>query len=446
MSGKLPYDYHEVEFGPDGAILQRAQVDELIAALRQPQAPTDLIFISHGWNTTHDGARDLYQDFFNHFKARADAGQPADVSNRKFAILGVLWPSVAITDPNQQANGAAQPGTPAAAGLTPVSPAGADLSARLQTFAATLDRPDAAPLIAEIQSLLPQIENFPSRQRRVVQIVRSLLPQDGESLTLEDASPAFFRLDPLELINRLAQPTFAPPPPSPSPGPSSGGAAGLGDVIGGIGGAFSHLLNYASYYVMKGRAGTVGRGGAYQVLRELRDDIPTLQLHLVGHSFGARLVTAATDGPDGKPPVFPQSLALLQAAFSHNGFAHFYDGVHDGFFRSIVTGRKVKGPVLITFSKQDTAVGIAYPIASRLSGDTASALGDKDDIFGGLGRNGAQKTPEADTVTLGPASTTYSFRRGRLLNLNGDAVITSHMDICRDEVASALVQAVAATG
>ena len=444
MPGNLtfPYDYHEIEFGADGAIVQRAQVDQVVAALRHPQAPTDLIFISHGWNNTHDDARGLYQNFFKYFKARADAGIPVNVANRKFAILGVLWPSVAIADPHRQAAAPAR-GEGAAAALSPVSPTDADLSSRLQTFAAALANPAADPLIAEIRRLLPQIENYPSRQRRLVEIVRSLLPQDSESMTVEDASPAFFKLEPLKLIDRLSQPTFAPPPQPQQP--SAGAAAGLGDVLGGIGGSITHLLNYASYYVMKARAGNVGRGGAYQVLRELRDDIPTLRLHLVGHSFGARLVTAATDGPNGKPPVYPQSLTLLQAAFSHNGFAHFYDGVHDGFFRSVVTGNKVKGPVLIIFSKQDTAVGLAYPIASRLSGDTAAALGDKDDIFGGMGRNGAQKTPEADAVTLGPASTTYSFHQGRLLNLNGDAVITSHMDICRDEIASAFIQAVAVT-
>src|SRR4029450_4507756 len=37
------------------------------------------------------------------------------------------------------------------------------------------------------------------------------------------------------------------------------------------------------------------------------------------------------------------------------------------------------------------AVGIAYPVASRLAGTVASAFGDANDKFGGLGRNGAQK-------------------------------------------------------
>jgi hypothetical protein len=168
-----------------------------------------------------------------------------------------------------------------------------------------------------------------------------------------------------------------------------------------------------------------------------------MKVHIAGHSFGGRVVTAATDGPTGTPPIQPETMTLLQAAFSHNGFAHLYDGVHDGFFRAVVTSKKVKGPVLITCSKQDTAVGIAYPIASLLSGVTAAALGDKNDPFGGLGRNGAQKTPEAVDGTLLPSGQNYSFTQDKLFNLNGDNIITGHGDICRDEIASAILPAIA---
>ncbi|MBV9391948.1 MAG: hypothetical protein JOY96_08670 [Verrucomicrobia bacterium] len=439
MSGdfQFPYDYHEVEFGPEGTIARRDQVDQVVNAIRQSQ-PSDIIFISHGWNNTHDDARGLYQNFFRVLKTRADSGQPVNVSGRKFSILGALWPSVAISNQQGTASGQA---APVAASLAPSKPADADIFCSLQTFCAALQIPSSDPLIVELKSLVPGVENFPSRQRRIVEIVRSLLPPETASASLEDASQAFFKIDPLELINRLSKPTFT----LPSSQQQIGGAAGLGNLLTGIGGSLVHVMKYASYYMMKTRAGNVGRTGAYQVLREIRDDFPHLKLHLIGHSFGARLVTAATDGPDGKPIILPESLTLLQAAFSHNGFAHFYDGHHDGLFRGIVTSHKVKGPVSITCSKQDTACGIAYPIASRLSGDTAAALGDANDIFGALGRNGAQKTPEAGTVPLQQSPHLYSFQHGRLLNLNGDSVITSHMDICRDEISAMLLQAIAST-
>jgi len=208
--------------------------------------------------------------------------------------------------------------------------------------------------------------------------------------------------------------------------------------------AAERLLNYATYYQMKERAGLVGRGGVYQVLRKVRETAPGVKIHLIGHSFGGRLVTAAALGPGGQPPVQPATMTLLQAAFSHNGFAPQYDGKHDGFFRSVVADKKVTGPVLISHTANDQAVGIAYALASRISGETGAALGDANDVYGGIGRNGAVKTSEAVFLELGDVGAQYDFAAGTLYNLHAD-VITEHNDICKDQVAYALLTAAATT-
>jgi pimeloyl-ACP methyl ester carboxylesterase len=196
---------------------------------------------------------------------------------------------------------------------------------------------------------------------------------------------------------------------------------------------------------MKERAGTVGRRGVNGVLRQLKAARPPLHLHLVGHSFGGRLVTAATDGPAGENALGIDTLTLLQAAFSHNGFASKYDGTNDGGFRAVVTGHKVRGPILVTHSVQDRAVGVAYPLASRVSGQDAAALGDENDRFGGIGRNGAQHTPERVVGTLQPTTMPYAFQPGKVFNLNADSIIAEHSDICHNEVAFALLTAIAAS-
>jgi len=77
---------------------------------------------------------------------------------------------------------------------------------------------------------------------------------------------------------------------------------------------------------------------------KIRDAKTKVRIHLVGHSFGGRLVTAVALGPDGQPPVAPETMTLLQAAFSHNGFAPLYDGKHDGFFRRVVCREAGGGP------------------------------------------------------------------------------------------------------
>jgi hypothetical protein len=156
-------------------------------------------------------------------------------------------------------------------------------------------------------------------------------------------------------------------------------------------------------------------------------------------------VTAAAAGRDGQPAVTVDSLTLLQAAFSHHGFAQHFDGARDGFFRRVVAGHLVTGPAVITCTVNDRAVGLAYPLASLIAGQVAAALGDKNDLYGGMGRNGAQKTPEAVDGTLLAAGGAYAFTAGGLFNLNADKVIKDHSDIVKDETAYALLTAVAGT-
>jgi hypothetical protein len=441
------FDYFETEFTKTGEIANRQQVDDLIHFLRASNTTTDLFTISHGWNNDLDDARQLYLKFFEVFKKELDGNPVGDLTNRKFTVVGFLWPSKKFAEADlipQNASAGSGKAATVSSGTGIITD---DLLQRLDVFESALDDPSKAPQLAVIRSLVPDLANFPSKQRRFVDVIRSLLPQSDESVTPEDAASAFLKLDAQELISRLSRPMpIAAAQTTGTAGAlpaGTGAAAGLGDLLSGIKGSFIHLMNYTTYYVMKNRAGVVGRAGGYQVLREIRDDFPALKIHIAGHSFGGRLVTAAADGPTDKRPIRPETLTLLQAAYSHNGFAHLYDGVHDGFFRTVVTDKKVKGPILITCSKQDTAVGIAYPIASLLSGVTAAALGDKNDPFGGMGRNGAQKTPEAIDDKLLPAGAKYNFNRDNVFNLNGDDIITGHGDICRDEIASVILQAIA---
>ncbi len=98
----------------------------------------------------------------------------------------------------------------------------------------------------------------------------------------------------------------------------------------------------------------------------------------------------------------------------------------------------------MTHSVHDRAVGVAYPLASRIAGQDAAALGDANDRFGGIGRNGAQHTPERVVSTLQPVGQPYTFAGGSVYNLNSDAVINEHSDICHNEVAYALLTAVTA--
>jgi hypothetical protein len=223
---------------------------------------------------------------------------------------------------------------------------------------------------------------------------------------------------------------------------AAGGALGLGDALTGARAAASRLLNYATYYVMKDRAGRVGRGLA-DVLERIRRERPDLVLHLVGHSFGARVVTSAAHAATLEPPV--ASLTLLQAAFSHNGFAVPHDGRPTGAFRGVLTEHKVSGPIVVTCTRNDRAVGVAYPLASRIARQNNAGLGDRNDPYGGLGRNGAVSTPEAVEGFLMATTGRYSFESGKVHNLVSDDFISDHGAVTGPEVGHALLGAMSVT-
>jgi pimeloyl-ACP methyl ester carboxylesterase len=167
-----------------------------------------------------------------------------------------------------------------------------------------------------------------------------------------------------------------------------------------------------------------------------------LRIHLVGHSFGGRLVSAAASK---LPKDTLASMTLLQAAFSHYGFAAEWSPGLAGGFRATISNGAVAGPIVITHTANDRAVGIAYAIASRIAGQNASAVGDANDTYGGIGRNGAQKTSEANFGQLLAVGGTYTWNAHVLHNLQADAFIKDHSDIKGEQVAYAILSAIATT-
>jgi pimeloyl-ACP methyl ester carboxylesterase len=222
-------------------------------------------------------------------------------------------------------------------------------------------------------------------------------------------------------------------------------------VLGGIKSGFLHLLNYTTYYLMKARAGDVGSKGVAPLLVKVRQSRADLRVHIIGHSFGCRVVAAALNTLPAQEQFRVDTVLLLQGAFSHNGFAQKGDQTDRGAFRDVIEKKKVRGPIVITHTRNDKAVGTAYPIASRISGVNAAELGDANDIYGGLGSNGTQTkdtTPERIVGTLLAVGQTYPFASGvkasTPCNLKADEFIKGHSDIRKPEVAYVLTVAMTA--
>ena len=451
---KSGFQYFEVQFTKAGDVHDGDEATALKKHLASSET-TDLLVLSHGWNNDMQEARALYDGLLSQLRtalrARRVAGAPQGI-----AVLGLLWPSKKFAELELTAGGAA--------GLSS-SVTDEDLFRQIKQLEQILDDPEQTKTLESLKVLVPRLEDSPKAQREFADLLRTALAieadladeaKEGEE---EDASDTFFSLAGSDLMDRLAKPVeidAVPPAAEPHGADSIGGAArlgtddagsaaGLGDFLSGIKAGASNLLNYATFFSMKQRAGTVGQRGVNALLRDIAKDHRDLRIHLVGHSFGARLLTAATAGPNEGSALTPQSLVLLQAAFSHNGFAENFDGKGaNGGFRRVVSAGLVHGPIVISHTRNDKAVGLAYPLASLISGSDSAGLGDENDRFGGMGRNGAQFTPEAAIDRLRDVGDTYELRRGRIYNLRADAAISGHSDIVKPEVAHVILSAIAA--
>jgi hypothetical protein len=428
----MPIQIFEVQFDKDGNVFQPQQEADIIRFLTAAPGnqTTDVVTLSHGWNNDMDAARTLYRNFLGFLEQFL----PANKTGKVIAI-GVLWPSKKFAEQDLIPSGAAS--------FDPFSELAPLLAEQVEQLKHALGSNDADAALDQAAALLPQLENSASAQRDFVAKLGTLLEHhlDPTQASHEEGTPSLTTQDGAEVLQNLSVPVNTQTVDTSSGGAASfdaaapAPAAAMGGVLSSITAGASRLLNLLTYYVMKDRAGVVARNGANPMLSRIQAAVPnTIRFHLAGHSFGGRLVTATVDGPNR---LRIDTLLLLQAAFSHNGFAEKYDNDHDGFFVNVIKQGKVSGPILVTHSDKDAAVGLAYPLASRISGDTAAALGDASDIYGGIGRNGAQHMGNlAEDVTMLSAQSQYQLTPGKLIyNFNGDQIITSHGDVARPETA-----------
>ena len=195
---------------------------------------------------------------------------------------------------------------------------------------------------------------------------------------------------------------------------------------------------------MKKRAGVVGEALTKNVLSKLVLQQP-IRLHLVGHSFGARLVSAAANklAPVSKLEFF--SLTLLQGAFSHNGFAKEIKPGLAGAFPDVVG--KPTGPICVTHTHNDLACTLAYALASRLSRDIAKSIGDANDEFGAMGANGPQHLKAGQAVE-DDADAVFAPKAGKVNTFLADKYIIktaasdAHHNVANEEVGRLLAKIV----
>ncbi|MFK4148360.1 serine-threonine protein kinase [Streptomyces sp. NPDC004065] len=423
--------YWELTFDADGDV-DGPERDRLLAQV-PARGVRDLIVFAHGWNNDRSGATRLYSRFF--------APVPRLAPTARIGYVGVVWPSMRFCDEPI-------PDFPRSVAAGPVPAHALDKDTRralLETFpgrATVVDR--LAELLDERPDGTAALEEFGRLARLLVEAEPSG-PQarcaadtgaDGEP----QGEPEMFLRPPARVCEEFARAVArAAAPDEPRtfalPNPWDGA---------------KELLRQAAYYAMKRRAGTVGERGLGPAVGRLAGAAPGVRVHLVGHSFGGRLVSFALRGlPEGVRTV--KSVTLLQGAFSHYAFAPRLPD--DPRARGALQGlqHRVDGPVVCCFSRFDAALGTLYPLASRMAGDDRSVLGlDAGGLlarWGAMGHNGVQAVPGTRALTLSEAMSAPLPASG-CVNVDAAEVVRrggppsgAHSDIVHPELARVVLAA-----
>jgi len=422
------FSHWEVTFDEKGGLVQLSDGDKLVSEVAR-EGLSDIFVFAHGWNNDPQTARNLYLRFYTQMQ-EVLAGYPR--TSARIGTVGVIWPSMRWIDesPPDRRQGAA--------GMDHIKLAVSDrqlvqgLRAVFTDFAQQNAIDGMARLLdgkakdeqslREFHGLIGQLAGAPDPTGSV--------EDNGESRGLlgEDALDVFQRFAALAPRRRV------------------GGAAGIEDSFGKLWGGAKEALRAATYWEMKKRAGVVGKKGLGPLMGRLQRASAKLRVHLIGHSFGARLVSFCLAGlPNDPTSRGVASVMLLQGAFSHFAFAAKLpqDPDRGGALKGMAA--RVDGPICVTHSLKDTAVGTAYPLASLASRDDAAALGDPLYRWGAMGHDGAQAVAAA-SAPLGKVGAKYPFGVGSFLNLDANHVIThggppsgAHSDIVHPQIAWALL-------
>jgi len=403
---------------------------------------TDVFFVSHGWKGDVGSAIEQYDKWVGEMgRSRSDMDTARGVRpGFKSLVVGLHWPSLPWGDEKIPD---AEDGVLAAEGDDMPS-----IEDEVEQFAASIaDTPtarDALRTIIEASRREEQADE--SIPPDVMEAYETLYAESGLATGDLGAAPGTDHepWNPDSIYHESLETAGADTVRRP-------GMLGFGSklreaVIGPV--------RQLSFWKMKDRARKFGESGAHDLLGELQQVAkPGVRFHLMGHSFGCIVASAAVAGPPNKPalsrPV--HSLYLVQGALSLWSYCASIDEADGkpGYFRRIVDEHLVEGPIVTTRSSKDTAVGKLYPKGAQVARQVV--LGD-DDLpkYGGIGSYGIQGLGAvAEDIRMEGANHRYQFERGRVYNVEASDVIKegggfsgAHSDIAHPEVAHVFWQAV----
>ena len=436
-AGDGSVDWFMLPFDKRGSCTGPHTREHLLEVAADP-ATTDVFVFSHGWNNDWNVATDRYRDFITGYLAQRQRLGRHGRAIRPL-LVGIFWPSTALVFGDERGL--------RIAGADP----GPEATGELDALIDAVDPRHAVRL----RDLVGREELTGPEARELAGIVAPALGAADV-----DEGPAHAD-DPDVLVDLWrSTPSLAPAADDEDPDAIAarlqdfgrvGVEVGPGDELAGAS-LLSRLdprqiVRLVTVRMMKDRAGTVGSFGVGSFLVDLLEasDETRCRVHLVGHSYGAKVCLSAICHPDRLPrPV--DSLLLLQPAVSHRCFAD--DDLGRGGYADAPA--RVDLPILSTFSRHDVPLTKVFHLAVRRRDDRdelriAAGEPSRYAALGGVGPHGLG-VGSRNVPVLDPGGDHYDLGAGGpgVLGIDASATVSGHGDISNPSTWWALDNLVAA--
>lgn len=445
LGGGMKAPLYIIPFDKDGLCTGPQTRKALVQAVKTGGF-SDVFLFSHGWNNDWPTATQRYRDFFAAFrKVREQHGGTPE--GYRPLLVGVFWPSTALVFGEEK-------GPDFAGG--PVGGGPDDEEVKALTEATDEIARQLDPAVRERFYELATAEAL--TQAEATELASLLLPfylgeadpEEGKADLDAEALVAQWRQLPDEAADEEDENEAPRKKPKmvgvigvPTAGPQAAG--GIGSLIGFP----RQAVRAFTVYQMKDRAGVVGAKGVAPLLRDLLTG--GTEVHLIGHSYGCKVVLSAICGGPPLADGAVASLLLLQPAVNFWCFAKDVDG--EGFpggYRDAF--RAVRQPILQTWSKHDVPLHRTFHLAvtrKKDLGEVKAAGPLHPERYGALGGWGPRGCPEAEAKTLplpkvGETYPDLSAETPQLYALDGGGndTVMGHGDVTSPHAAWALLQQV----
>lgn len=428
LTNGLTAPFHIVRYDQEGRCISPQTAAEIVKSVKEG-AYTDMILFSHGWNNDWKAATERYDAFLQNYQSMMTRRGLKIDREFKPVLVGIFWPSTALVMPWESAPEIAADG---------VGAAGASYQAQMD----------------EVAKLIPSesVEKFYDLVTRDsldkvagLELANILAPLYMENKNQPEDAPG--KVTP-ENLYALWKEDF----------PANGDkAAPVSDDFGfakedGVKPAVAGFLEYLNprnvvraftVWQMKDRAGTVGGNGVHRLLAEVLEADSNIRVHMLGHSYGAKVVLSAICA--GSLPRKVESLLLLQPAINSWCFAlNVWGKGFSGGYRSAFD--KVKQPILSTFTMHDKPLTQFFHVAVRRTEDLGEVkilaeAPSKYAALGGFGPQGLGGDQLQEIKMLAPGGDRYELAGAgttRIYGVKSDSYIFGHGDIVTEGCSWAL--------